>query len=100
MKNKACVIINACIDCPHMSRTHHYIEHPINNSDFFSVEDMCLDDLFCEAISEDAPVLIAEALTVDDELNLNIPDWCPILKPEEFIISKPKGIKLKEENDE
>lgn len=77
MKNKACVIIDNCMDCPYLCRSHYKDE---------------TDSWWCEA---QGLTSIIVGVRYDAEDDVEIPDWCPILQPEGVLINTPKPFKLK-----
>ena len=78
MKNRACLIIDNCSDCFHLVRTH------------YDSDEDGLDTWYCENCGLNTLIMIESGLTVDAELNVEIPNWCPILKFEGCVVNKPK----------
>lgn len=81
MGNKACITIHSCFDCPDVTRGNHY--NPDNPTE--------LDDIYCDL--EHKFVMSDPNYEVSD---VPIPDWCPRLQPDSFVINKPKQFKKDE----
>lgn len=84
MKNKACIVIDSCSDCYNLVRSH-----------CSAIRNDSLDNWFCAGNDNNgSAVLIAEGLSIDDEQNVEIPGWCPILQIDKIEINKPKKFKI------
>ena len=76
MRNKACYIIDDCFDCPNITKGN-IIDKERPSS---------LDDYYCDeehrVLKEDPNGTVSE---------IDVPNWCPILQPDCFVINKPKN---------